>query len=215
MVGCQDSVEGRHKIGTPGPWKVCSRHSLFLQKRMKKLNQDHYINAGKRHAKFPTVFYIFKLTYNDKSMRTSQKLFAIIFTVPNCCFRETKIDSGTSCFPGRSHFQHSCHYTVLCQYLSQIAKEKTRMESPAYVKIAAVICHSQSENFINLYKFPQKKPSVCVWERWIKVNFCSLLAAKSLFVFYSYNFYSNKHYWTEESSCSPLATQSPWWQYQH
>lgn len=52
------------------------------------------------------------------------KLFANIFIVQKCSFNENKINTGISCLPVHSHFQHPCHFIMLCQYLSQIAKKK-------------------------------------------------------------------------------------------
>ena len=68
------------------------------------------------------------------------KLFVNIFIAQNCSFSEIKINTGTICLPVHSHFQHPCHFIMLCQYLSQIAKQKKK-KIPEYVKIAAVICH--------------------------------------------------------------------------
>lgn len=113
-------------------------------------------------------------------MRTSQEVFAHIFIVPNCGFRETKIDHKDSCLPGPSHVQHSCHSTLLCSYLSQIAKQREKKE-----KREAWICKNNScylpLTMGKLHKSLQvHTDNTGVCEREIK--FYSLLTAKYLFL---------------------------------
>lgn len=113
-------------------------------------------------------------------MRTSQEVFANIFIAPNCSFTETKIDDKALCLPGPSHVQHSCHSTLLCQYLSQIAKEREKKKEGE-----AWICKNNScylpltiGKLHTSLQVHTDNRGVCVRE----IKFYSLLAAKYLYV---------------------------------
>lgn len=103
------------------------------------------------------------------------KLFANVFIAQNCSFSEIKINSGTSCLPVHSHFQHPCHFVMLCQYLSQIAKQKKKSpwickNSSCYLPLTIGQLHKSLHT--------QRENRSVRFLRLVKVNFYCLKAKK-------------------------------------